>query len=546
MLWTLQWYIFREMGKTFLLTAIGLTALIGLGGGVMNMVEAEQITADQLLRIMIMILPVAASLTLPVAALFSATVTYGRLSADNELVACRASGINIHHLLLPTLVFSLVPAAVTFYSVNYVIPGMVENLARVVKADAVRFARNRLQSPGRLALVKDRYRIYADTSEAVPGETANGVRTPDRLVLSGVAFVEASRSNWVRYGTAKTIDIRFDMGGERAVVEGDMYGLSLYDRRRQQWTDFDRDSIAPYEIDQTLPKRLAWRNLDELLYFRRRPAEIPEVRDRLDALRAGIACTAFFESVAQQWNDTGGKQVRLGSGPSSCTLASGEMKPDVEKALIVFSKTVTVREEADGRTRTLTAPEATLTVRRTRGGPGGESVLKLSGGVQIVGPANSGGPQNRPQVDLDPFPLPDAAAKEAESLSDRYLSDAKARSELAPGPWVRKLHGDFRNRLEQARRKIAALIHSRLAFSASVLVLVILGAALSIIFRGAHVLIAFGISFVPSIFVIVTIIMGRQLANNAGTAVAGILVMWGGIVLVGALNAVTLTRFVRR
>ena len=36
MLATLQWYILREMGKTLLLTAVALTVVLGLGGGVMS------------------------------------------------------------------------------------------------------------------------------------------------------------------------------------------------------------------------------------------------------------------------------------------------------------------------------------------------------------------------------------------------------------------------------------------------------------------------------------------------------------------------------
>ena len=45
--WTLQKYIFREMGKTFILTSIGLVALLGLGGGVVNMMELEGVTVSQ-------------------------------------------------------------------------------------------------------------------------------------------------------------------------------------------------------------------------------------------------------------------------------------------------------------------------------------------------------------------------------------------------------------------------------------------------------------------------------------------------------------------
>ena len=108
--WTLQRYIFREMGKTFLLTVVALTAVLGLGGGVLNMIKLGEATPGQLLRLMGLVVPIAVALTLPIAALFSAAATYGRLSADNEFVACRSSGINMHTLFLPTVVLSVVSA----------------------------------------------------------------------------------------------------------------------------------------------------------------------------------------------------------------------------------------------------------------------------------------------------------------------------------------------------------------------------------------------------------------------------------------------------
>ncbi len=42
--WTLQRYILWEMGKVFLLTAIALTAVIGLGGGLLKMIKLGEMT----------------------------------------------------------------------------------------------------------------------------------------------------------------------------------------------------------------------------------------------------------------------------------------------------------------------------------------------------------------------------------------------------------------------------------------------------------------------------------------------------------------------
>ena len=112
---------------------------------------------------------------------------------------------------------------------------------------------------------------------------------------------------------------------------------------------------------------------------------------------------------------------------------------------------------------------------------------------------------------------------------DHPVAQARATREASPPPC-----------------RIEATLHERFAFSFSVLVLVVLGATLGIVFRGAHAIVAFGISFVPSLLVIVTIVMGKQLSQNAATHVIGLIVVWLGIVVVGGLDWWTLMRVLRR
>ena len=95
-------------------------------------------------------------------------------------------------------------------------------------------------------------------------------------------------------------------------------------------------------------------------------------------------------------------------------------------------------------------------------------------------------------------------------------------------------------------RKIVATIHERTAYSISVFGLVILGAVLGIVLRGSHMVVAFGISFVPSLVVIITIVAGRQMACNAHTYAVGLSLMWTGIAAVAALDWWTLARVLRR
>ena len=88
---TLHGYILRELLKTLGLTLAALTVLFTMGGGLYNVIRYEGVSAADVLSFIPLLLPIVLTLTLPIAALFAATMVYGRLAADNELVACRAA-----------------------------------------------------------------------------------------------------------------------------------------------------------------------------------------------------------------------------------------------------------------------------------------------------------------------------------------------------------------------------------------------------------------------------------------------------------------------
>ena len=98
---TLHAYILRELLKAFGLTVLALTALFTMGGGLYNILKFEGVSATDLFSVLPLMIPVAVTITMPVAAIFAATITYGRLAADNELVACRAVTSLEHRLERP-------------------------------------------------------------------------------------------------------------------------------------------------------------------------------------------------------------------------------------------------------------------------------------------------------------------------------------------------------------------------------------------------------------------------------------------------------------
>jgi lipopolysaccharide export LptBFGC system permease protein LptF len=538
MLWTLQSYIFRELGKTFALTSIGLVAVIGLGGGVMNMIGLEGASTLQVLKLIALILPVAGTLTLPIAALYSATVTYGRLSADNELSACRSGGINIHVLFLPTLVISAVSAICCFFFISFVIPAMVRNLDRLFEDDFPRLIKQQLTTADRFS-IRDELVIYADNTALETTETGQPL-----LRLTGVAFSKSEEDAWVQFGTARTVLIEFGRTDGRPSVHANMQGISVYDAERGGFLDSDEQPLGGV-IPKRFPVKIKWLTLGGLLQYRRQPATFPQVVEGLDKLRGGIARALLFRAVRTEFPKTG--IIRFSAGAHTLTIRSNKVQLDEEGRPRFVEKVLIQEERPDGTKRSITAESAALDVSRGKTLANSTVVVVASGNVTIdtKDPRASHAPIRRDREELDALVLPQAIVEQAADYStERLLNNAD--EPLGLGEWVQEHRAAASAGVQKIVREITGEIHARLAFSSSVFVLVILGAALGIVFRGSQVLVAFGISFVPSILVISMIIMGKQITEKPGMTWAGVAIIWSGIGLVALIDLFVLTRVVRR
>src|SRR5262245_57752619 len=107
---------------------VAVTLLVTLGGGVANLFRGEGVGAVELAKLFVLFSPAAATMVLPVAAMFGAAITFGRMSADNEITACRAAGINVHRLFWPVLIIGAVVSGVTYYSWNFLIPNFIRQV----------------------------------------------------------------------------------------------------------------------------------------------------------------------------------------------------------------------------------------------------------------------------------------------------------------------------------------------------------------------------------------------------------------------------------
>ncbi len=541
---TLHWYILREMGKTFVLSAIGLTLVFALGGGVFNMIRIEGASARQMAQLLGFVLPVATTLTLPVAALFSAAITYGRLSADNEINACRSSGINVHVLFLPALAISIFAAAFTFHFANYVIPGFVKGVDEMVRKDLPKIVAQELNTKGHLRFRN--YVIHAskihpiDADYVAPGTKQFGITNAHVIELDG--------DDLGRYLTGERSRLTFDEVDGIPRIRFEMWGAHVFDRVRNESIFMKHQGLAPLKIPRTMELKEKWFDLPALMYYRNEPQKLPDVQDRLRRLRFLIVEALEYHAVADAL--TGPEHVYRfgadgveGANAAKYELRSAQMRLDRKDKHPVFDRP-SLQVRAGDRTERVGADHGYLRVEQPYGKRVPHVRVVFDGNVKRADSRVPDQVLEQDKYESDLVPISREHIAEAGAYTDERLLDW--RNELPLSERVADEQVRLGKELEKRVHRIIGIIHSRSAFSASVLLLVPLGAALGTIFRGGHVLTAFGISFAPGLVVTVLIIMGRQLAENTNTSPIGIAVIWGGLAAMALVNVLVLALFVRR
>jgi len=111
---------------------------------------------------MLLSMPKAAYFALPLAAVLAGTLVYGRMAAQNELMACRASGIPMWSLFWPTIVLAVVASAATFFLAAWPLPASAYAAKCLTLADIERLFFTRLASTGKIRLKEANFQMTVD------------------------------------------------------------------------------------------------------------------------------------------------------------------------------------------------------------------------------------------------------------------------------------------------------------------------------------------------------------------------------------------------
>lgn len=135
-------YILAELSGPFLLSAGGFI-LFMVANIIFLMVDQivnRQVPALAVIEMVLLRIPAILVLTFPVAMLFASLLGLGRLSAGNEIMAMRTSGITFGRIALPIFAVAVILVIVTFLTNEKIAPWATHQSENIIKQILIRKA----------------------------------------------------------------------------------------------------------------------------------------------------------------------------------------------------------------------------------------------------------------------------------------------------------------------------------------------------------------------------------------------------------------------
>src|SRR5947199_894049 len=124
-------FISREL-LVNVLFAIAILSLVLVVGNIFRkllpLLVNHDVPMEYLLTFIAYVLPFSLIFTIPWGLLTAILLVYGRLSADNELIALRSNGVSITRICIPLLLISLLATAICLWLNVKVAPAAQERL----------------------------------------------------------------------------------------------------------------------------------------------------------------------------------------------------------------------------------------------------------------------------------------------------------------------------------------------------------------------------------------------------------------------------------
>ncbi len=491
-------YIFGDLMKVLLLSGTALTSFLALAYALSNLRDRGLGPADSL-QLVVCFIPAMLIFAMPIAALLTTTLVYGKLASENEITACRASGISMQTLLWPVVVFGLLIGAANFVLFDRVIPWSWRRAERIGTENLERMFFHHMRTKKEVEF-KNVFYIHAKHVE-------------DRMLYGVVIDYDAGDGQRYRaYAPAAHISFLPPVSGDQEPVQVTARRPSIgedvisYARERagKLLASFPRVERVLVVLDLEDGRGVA-----ECVASVRYAGSVSDRQVR-DDLAAAIA--AVTEEVGSQ----------LAAGGDAGRTADGRPLPPRPEELAAQCWDTEVVDR--GRIH--------MQLFDVHGSDPDEARLIL-GDYNFVRSINDIRESRPREMTLA-------------QLRRRYQRPQECyayRRGAARGAGPKALA----KLAERLKAESLAEEHSRYASVVSCVLLVGLGATLGTMFRHGHILTAFSVSMGPGLFAIFAILVGKQMVERQPEAMHALVwVIWAGNLVLLAINAVLIPRLLRQ
>lgn len=560
---TLFWYVFKDLVRIFLLTS-GVLAGIMAFGGLLRPLTQHGLDAAQVVRMLGYLMPAMTAYSLPVAALFATSVVYGRMSADNELTACRAAGISFLSMAFPAFVLGLLVAIISLATLCFVVPIFTLKVEKVIYSNLARLVANQIERRHQVKFEQGRtpITVYARSARVLP---PNPDRPDEDVVqLHGAMIVTYTRQgrderrldlpeDFYLARTA-TAYIRQPQNEDDVTLTAVLEGGTKLPRNTGHGAGGSIEGgvgtshFGPIPLPSPVRERTRFMDLFRLKALLEAPEKGRNVQRVLREFVRQDQEEHYLRMLKEQLNGEH-QAVVLVSGHERYILARGAEPAEMRGRRLVLSSgqgepTVRLVQQRGGNLDVLAREIVIRAFPDTSNQRIALTVEMLDADVRVDQTSSPRASFSRPMN----VAMPPAIAQLETTRTAAFYTQAH--------PAGQEQRRELKRQLYRQTNGVVAELHGRAAFSLSCLILVMVGCSLGMMFRSGNFLSAFAVSAIPALLCVALVVSGQHTARNipydplspdwTNPLQLGVTLIWSGNVIVAVLALALIWRLQRQ
>jgi len=531
MVFTLHRYIFGELLKVFVLATIALTLMLTLGL-LIQQTQEFGVGPDQAFQLLGYLIPITLTFVLPMGALFASALVYGRFASDNELNACRASGVSLSTLIYPGLCLAIAVATTTLALSFHVVPAFVQRAEKSLKTNFKQILFRNVQRKGYYTLPGKRYRLYADTAY------------PEENMLSGVIVTDSKKQQINKIITAEAAKI--EIATDKKINEIKVAALETYQIDPQGGQMYSKEFAFLNRAPSPLSDSVKFQKMDRIKEIKQDMTEYHPVGKIALSTQAQLAIEILAEKVAiiisneeNHYYSLSNEDITIMFTAADCQVKASSQNPTIDLIgpiiLVVINKVSgeavyrydsnrgQIQLEDENIDSELMLILYNAVWQREENKKGKEDIKYVA-------------PRRTFRNMIMPEDITSSLGKLGRVNDDGFFASVL---KSKPSDKLAELQTELLRKCRVTTNEISSEIHSRLVFGIGCIALTLVSIALGIIFKGGHLLSAFGTSAIPAGILALCITVGKDLTKNAATpASVGISVMWAGLLALSILTVI--------